>query len=63
MRPVIFILASRSADANWSGTASQETAHSAKTIILDDSDQRTSIWCRMAERNGAIARATSHKLR
>src|SRR6185369_8726737 len=42
-RPVIVVLASRSADANWSETALQETAHSAKTIILDDSDQRTSI--------------------
>jgi hypothetical protein len=53
-RPVIVVLTSRSADANWKGErALQETAHSAKTIILDDSDQRTSIWYRMAERNGA----------
>jgi hypothetical protein len=47
---VIVVLISRSADANWKGkTALQETAHSAKTIMLDDFDQRTSIWCRMAE--------------
>ena len=54
-RPVIVVLASRSADANWKGeTALQETAHSAKTIILDGFDQMASIWYRMAERNGAI---------
>jgi hypothetical protein len=32
----------------------QETAHSAKTIMLDGFDQRTSMWFRMAERNGAM---------
>jgi len=53
-RPVVVVLASRSTDASWSGTASQETAHSAKTIILDGFDQMTSIWYRMAERNGAM---------